>query len=154
VDAVHRLLPKTEPARAVSAAAALLSNLSSFAGIVQTPKRAQVFRQIEFIRLSERRILLIIVTPDGDVQNRILFVQRDYKEHELIEAANYFNQNFGGMSFVEVRDRIAQDLSSLKEDISRLMQAAVDAGTTEETEDDSVVISGESKVLDSNEEVC
>jgi len=151
VDAVHRLLPKTEPARAVSAAAALLSNLSSFAGIVQTPKRAQVFRQIEFIRLSERRILLIIVTPDGDVQNRILFVQRDYKEHELIEAANYFNQNFGGMSFVEVRDRIAQDLSSLKEDISRLMQAAVDAGTTDETEDDSVVISGESKLLDIND---
>ena len=76
------LLPPSEPSRAVSSAAALLSDLTQFAGVVLTPKRAQVFRQIEFIRLSDKRVLLIIVTPDGDVQNRILFVQRDYAQHE------------------------------------------------------------------------
>ena len=147
-DQIHELLPADAPNRAVSAAAALLSNLSQFAGVVQAPRRTQVFRQVEFIRLSEKRVLLIIVTPDGDVQNRILFVNRDYPEHELIEAANYFNQNFAGKAFSEVRASLTRDLSTLKEDISRLMQAAVDTSTTGAGTDQAVVISGESKLLD------
>lgn len=145
---VHTLLPAAEPGRAVSSAAALLSNLSQFAGVVLAPKRAQVFRQVEFIRLSEKRVLLIIITPDGDVQNRILSVSRDYPEHKLTEAANYFNQNFAGMSFSQVKARLTKDLSLLQADISRLMQAAVDAGTADTDTDDAVVISGESKLLD------
>lgn len=148
IHQIHEMLPAAEPGRAVASAATLLSNLSQFAGVVLAPKRAQVFRQVEFIRLSEKRVLLIIVTPDGDVQNRILFVQRDYREHELIEAANFFNQNFAGMSFAQVKQRLTNDLSSLQADISRLMQAAVDAGTADTAMDDSVVISGESKLLD------
>ena len=62
------MLSAAEPTRAVNAAAALLSNLTQFAGVVLTPKRAQIFRQIEFIRLSDKRVLLIIVTPDGDAE--------------------------------------------------------------------------------------
>jgi heat-inducible transcriptional repressor len=148
---IREMLPAAEPGRAVSAAAALLSNLSQFAGVVLAPKRAQVFRQIEFIRLSEKRVLLIIVTPDGDVQNRILFVHRDYPEQELLEASNFFNQHFSGKSFAEVRQSLAEELSSLQADISRLMQAAVDAGTEEGSTDDALVISGESKLLDISE---
>src|SRR3546814_15110236 len=79
--------------------------------------------------LSDKRVLLIIVTPDGDVQNRILFVARDYLEQELLEASNFFNQHFAGMSFDQVRLSITDELSSLQADISRLMQAAVEAGT-------------------------
>lgn len=141
-------LTATEPSRAVSAAAALLSNLTQFAGVVLTPKRAQVFRQIEFIRLSDRRVLLIIVTPDGDVQNRILTVQRDYAEAELIEAGNFFNVHFAGKSFNEVRRTLATELARLRDDISRLMQAAVDAGTEAAEDGDDMIISGERKLLD------
>ncbi|MYN14478.1 heat-inducible transcriptional repressor HrcA [Pusillimonas sp. TS35] len=148
---IREMLPAAEPSRAVNAAAALLSNLTQFAGVVLAPKRAQVFRQIEFIRLSGRRVLLIIVTPDGDVQNRILFVQRDYPEQELLEASNFFNQHFSGKSFSEVRAMLTQELSSLQADISRLMQAAVEAGTAEDDDDDALVISGESKLLDVSE---
>jgi len=145
----HAVLPATEPARAVNAAAVLLSNLSQFAGVVLSPRRAQVFRQIEFIRLSGERVLLIIVTPDGDVQNRILFMARDYQEQELQEAANFFNQHFAGMSFEDVRRVMADELASLRADISRLMQAAVEAGATEQADGgDTVVISGENKLLD------
>lgn len=145
---IRQMLPVAEPTRAVSSAAALLSNLSQFAGVVLAPKRAQVFRQIEFIRLSDKRVLLIIVTPDGDVQNRILFVPRDYQEHELIEASNFFNQHFTGMSFEQVKNAMADELASLRADISRLMQAAVEAGTDTADSDESVVIAGESKLLD------
>ncbi len=142
------LLPSAEPGRALNAAAALLSNLTQFAGVVLTPKRAQVFRQIEFLRLGERRVLLIVITPDGDVQNRIMQVQREYSDVDLHEAANFFNQHFSGKSFDAVRRTLSTELTQLREDISRLMQAAVEAGTEPLDEGDSVVISGERKLLD------
>jgi len=146
---IRTLLSAAEPSRAVNAAAALLSNLTQFAGVVLTPKRSQIFRQIEFIRLSDKRVLLIIVTPDGDVQNRILFVSRDYSDQELLEAGNFFNTHFAGKSFDAVRRTLASELARLREDISRLMQAAVEAGTEALDDDsDSVVISGERKLLD------
>ncbi len=134
------------PKQAISTAASLVSSLTHFAGMVLTPQRAQVFRHIEFIRLSDKRILLIVVTPDGDVQNRILSVNKDYKETELVQAANYFNQHFSGKSFHEVRVELAQQLETLKEDISRLMQAAVDCGS--DMRQDEVLISGERHLLD------
>lgn len=142
------MLAAAEPTRAVNAAAALLSNLTQFAGVVLTPKRAQVFRQIRFIRLSDKRVLLIIVTPDGDVQNRILFVQRDYAEAELLEAGNFFNVHFAGKSFDAVRRTLSTELAQLREDISRLMQAAVEASAEAAEDGDAVVISGERKLLD------
>lgn len=151
---INQTLPAAEPGRAVMAAATLLSNLSQFAGVVLAPKRAQIFRQIEFIRLSEKRVLLIIVTPDGDVQNRILFMPRDFRDQELLEAANFFNQHFAGLSFSEVRLALKNDLSSLQLDISNLMRAAVEAGTSDSDTDDAVVISGESKLLEIADITC
>ncbi len=148
---VRDLQPAADPGRAINAAALLLSNLTQFAGVVLSPRRTQVFRQIEFIRLSEKRILLIIVTPDGDVQNRILLTPRDYTSTSLIEAANFFNHNFAGKSFADVRLTLASDLARLQEDMSRLMQAAVDAGAEAADEVENVVISGERKLLDVNE---
>ena len=145
---VADMLPMSEPARAVNAAAALLSNLTQFAGVVLTPKRSQVFRQIEFIRLSDRRVLLIIVTPDGDVQNRILAMQRDYSEADLIEAGNFFNMHFSGKSFDMVRRTLSTELAQLRVDISKLMEAAVEAGAEAADDGDAVVISGERKLLE------
>ncbi len=150
-DFLGHKLPEADPSRAVTAAASLLSNMSQFAGVVLAPKRSQIFRQIEFIRLSERRVLLIIVTPDGDVQNRILSVKRDYLEQELIEASNFFNQHFSGKSFEQVRESLKKQLSSLQADISRLMQDAVEAGTSDPDLDESVVIAGERRLLEVSE---
>lgn len=144
---IQHFLPSAEPQRVITAAASLLSKLTQFAGVVMAPKRSQAFRQIEFIRLSETRVLLVIVTPEGDVQNRMLMVQRDYSAPELTEAANFFNLHFGGKSFDDVRQILQRELSQLREDISRLMELAVDASAEAATEDDSVVISGELNLL-------
>src|SRR3546814_11651956 len=78
----------------------------------------------------------------------ILFVSRDYLEQELLEASNFFNQHFAGMSFEQVRLAIADELSSLQADISRLMQAAVEAGAATTASHDALVFSGERKLLD------
>src|SRR3954468_20486738 len=105
------------PQRVVQAASQLLSQLTQFAGVVMTPRRrAMSFKHIEFLRLSEKRILLIVVTPEGDVQNRILFTDRDFTPPELIEAANYINQHYSGQSFEDVRSRLQGELSDLRQD--------------------------------------
>jgi len=85
------------PSRLINVASHLLSELTRFAGLVITPKhKGAVFRYIEFMALSEKRILLIIVTPEGDVQNKIIFTQTPYTQADLIEAGNFINQHYAG----------------------------------------------------------
>ena len=141
-------LTPDQPQKVIASAAQLLSNLSSFVGVVMTQRRTSVFRHIEFLRLSERRLLLIIVTPDGDVQNRVLFTETDYTGTELQEAANYLNANFSGMAIEQVRARLRQEVDSLRGEIGTLMHAAVAAGSEAMTQaQDQVVISGERNLL-------
>jgi heat-inducible transcriptional repressor len=146
-NALHRLedeLHPDNPQRVIQAASQLLSQLTQFAGVVMTPRRRAVtFRHIEFLKLSEKRMLLIVVTPEGDVQNRILFTERDYTAAELHEAANYINQNYSGQSFEEVRVRLQGELRELRQDLITLMSTALDAGSRALTETGDFVISGE-----------
>ena len=140
------------PQRVIHAASHLLSQLTQFAGVVMTPRRAMVFRHIEFLRLSEKRILLIIVTPEGDVQNRILFTEREFTPAELVEAANYLNQHYSGQTFEDVRSRLQSELSELRQDLIKLLTAAVDAGTKAVSEDATpYIISGERNLLSLHE---
>jgi transcriptional regulator of heat shock response len=122
-------LPAQQPQKIIANAAQMLSSLSQFAGVVQSPRRESVFQQIEFLRLSEKRILLVIVDPRGDVQNRLLLTDVDYTPTQLIQSANYINQNYGGLSFDDVRTRLTGELRQLQHDIGGLMQAAVEAGS-------------------------
>ncbi|TMG75781.1 MAG: heat-inducible transcriptional repressor HrcA [Betaproteobacteria bacterium] len=137
------------PQRVIHAASQLLSQLTQFAGVVMTPRRrAMTFRHIEFLKLSEKRVLLIVVTPDGDVQNRILFTERDFTPSELIEAANYINQNYAGQTFEDVRARLQGELRELRHDMVQLLTSAVDAGNRAMAEgSEQYVISGERNLL-------
>jgi heat-inducible transcriptional repressor len=140
-------LAADQPQKVLSNAAQLLSNLSHFVGVVMAPRRSSVFRHIEFLRLSEKRFLVIIVTPDGDVQNRVLFTAQDYTQTQLIEAANYLNANYAGMAIEEVRSRLKAEVDSLRGEIATLMQTAVEASSQAMREQDEVVISGERNLL-------
>ena len=144
-----QLLPN-QPQRLISSASHLLSELTQFAGVVVAPRKDAVrIRQFEFISLAENRILLIIVTTAGDVQNRILITRRAYTASELTGAATYLNEHFAGLSFDEIRRRVGDELRQLRSDMSELMAATVDAGS-EAAEDSSAsyVLSGETKLLD------
>ena len=146
---VESQLHPDNPQRVIHAASQLLSELSRFAGVVVTPRRRELtFRQIEFLRLSEKRVLLIVVTPQGDVQNRILVTERDFTAAELIEAANYINQHYSGHSFEDIRQRLNQELRELRQDMIQLMTAAVEIGNQAVSEgSEPVVISGERNLL-------
>jgi heat-inducible transcriptional repressor len=135
--------------RLVTSASQVLADLTRFAGVVMTPRRSGGFRHIEFVRLSDTRVLLILVTTDGDVQNRILITDRAYSPAELTEATNILNQNFAGLTFEESRQRVHEELKQLREDMTRLMTRALEIGSQAVTESaEDVVISGEGRLLD------
>jgi len=143
---LHRIedqIHPDNPQRVIQSASQLLSQLTQFAGVVMTPRRAVTFKHLEFLKLSEKRILLIVVAPDGDVQNRILFTERDFSPSELIEAANYINQNYAGQSFEDVRARLQAELREIRQDMIGLMTAALDAGSALAEGGEQYVISGE-----------
>jgi heat-inducible transcriptional repressor len=136
----------------VVSASQLLSDLTHFAGVVMTPRHSAGFRHIEFLELSDTRILLILVTPEGDVQNRILLTEKRYTPSELIEAANILNQHYAGLTFEEIRHRIREELKQLTANMTRLMTAALEAGSQAVSESsEEVVISGEANLLDSQD---
>ncbi len=143
----QRLAPD-QPQKVIANAANMLSSLSHYVGVVMAPKRASVFRHIEFLRLSEKRVLLIIVSPEGDVQNLVIFTEADYSQSQLIEASNYLNAHYAGMAIEQVRMRVKQELVNLQSEIASLMQAAVQMSSEALSEDEGdVVISGERNLL-------
>jgi heat-inducible transcriptional repressor len=153
VQHLERKLQPDNPSRLLAQASNLLSELTCFAGVVATPRReSPVLRQIEFLRLGDRRILLIIVLPDGEVENRVLMVDRDYSQSQLTEAGNFINMNYAGLSFQQIRQRLTGELNQLHVDMSALMTAAIRTGDeTLARKSDDYVITGEHKLLEVDE---
>ena len=141
-------LQPDQPQRVIASAANMLSSLSHFVGVVTTPRKAAIFRHVEFLRLGEKRVLVILVSADGDVQNRVIFTTQDVTQPQLIEASNILNQHYSGLTIDEMRDRLKREVDQLRTDIAQLMQAAVQAGgeaVAESTE--QLVVAGERNLL-------
>jgi len=142
------LLPD-DPHRVVAAASQILSDLTHFAGVVVSPRRRAALRHVEFFHLSEKRVLLIIVASDGEVQNRVLVTDRPYSAAQLVEAANAINQNYAGMDFATIASRVRGELLDLHHDISSLMRAAIETGgEAMHQTGGGVVLSGERNLLE------
>ncbi|MCB1987902.1 MAG: heat-inducible transcriptional repressor HrcA [Nitrospirota bacterium] len=141
-------LAPEQPQKVIANAAHMLSSLSQFVGVVMAPRRSSVFRHIEFLRLSDRRFLVIIVSPDGDVQNRVIFSETDFTQTQLLETANFLNSHYAGMAMEKVRERIKTEVESLQGEIAELMTAAVNVSSEALTQaQEEVVISGERNLL-------
>lgn len=153
ISELENKLHPDEPQRLVSAASRLLSNLSKFAGVVAIPRRrSNAFRRVEFLSLSEKRVLLVIVTVDGEVQNRIILTDRAYSSSELTEASNFFNHHYSGCSFADVQRKLSAELKQLHQDMTGLMTAILDAGSRAMDDNpEDCVISGETNLLNAQQ---
>jgi len=148
IQGIREQLPIDSPQRTIAAASQMLSQLTQFAGMVQTPRRIEtVLKHVEFLQLSDRRVLLILVTSDGDVQNRIIQTERQFAQTELIEASNFLNQHCAGRTLSSLTHLVQNELVRLKSDIVSLMNAAVDAGNSMVNAQDAVIIAGEHQLL-------
>jgi heat-inducible transcriptional repressor len=132
-------------------ASAALSALTQMAGVVTLPRQKQVtLRQVEFLPLSNQRVLAILVVNDHEVQNRILALDRAYAEAELRRAANYLNERFTGCDLREVRLRIVEELQETRESMNRLMIDAISVAQRAISLDpdrSEFVVSGETRLM-------
>lgn len=142
-----------DPATLITAVSGLLSDFTSMAGVVSVPRAAQVtLRQIEFLPLSENRVLVILVTNDREVQNRILHTDRNYSASELQQAQNFINENYGGSELQSVREHLLKDLDTTRNSMNQAMhdiitvaQSAMDSAANP---DEEYVLAGETKLMD------
>lgn len=110
----------------VQSVSSMLSGFTKLAGVVMLPRRALfTLRHVEFLPLPERRVLVILVINDTEVQNRIIQVERDYTSEELQQAANYLNHEFVGKNLHEVRQRLLHDLQTTRKNMNELMQTVI-----------------------------
>jgi heat-inducible transcriptional repressor len=146
-------LTSHNPQELIGNAANMLSQLTQFAGLVMTPKRTRnVLKHMEFLHLSDKKILVILVTEDGQVQNRILLAEKAFSASELVAASNYVNSHCQGLTLDELQAKLKQELQQVQADINRLMSAALDAaGQSEQSGKEAVVISGERNLLQVDE---
>ncbi|MGH8457057.1 MAG: heat-inducible transcriptional repressor HrcA [Stenotrophobium sp.] len=123
----EELLPRDRaPDNLVQAASALLSSISHMAGVVTVPRRnLAVLRRIEFLPLSEHRVLAILVVNQHEVQNRILHVERDYGADELERYANYINERFAGRELAGLRRILQDDVVDAQSRVNQTLRDAV-----------------------------
>lgn len=140
--------PTTELAQSVST---LLSRITQLAGVVMVPRRdAQTLRQVEFLPLSDNRVLAILVINEREVQNRIIHTQREYSSLELQQAANYLNAQFAGMDLRQLRNSLLQELQQTRESMDRMMQAVIemaDKALQPQGGEEDYVLAGETNLI-------
>jgi len=132
-----------------------LSALTSLAGIVTIPRPTHaMLKQVEFMPLSERRVLAILVVNEVEVQNRILHMDRDYTREELRQAANYLTEHYLGKDLPEIRAAVLGDLERTRASMNQLMLDIVtiaDKALAPETDAEGYVVSGQTKLMDFDE---
>jgi len=153
IQLIKHELSSPDPQELINSAADMLSQLSQFAGVVMIPKRkTTTFKHLEFLPLSEKRILVIIVTTDGNVQNRVIMADKPYNASDLIQATNYFNHHFVGCTFDEAHRKLHEELLKMQSDINRLMAAALEmSDKANDTGKENVVIAGERNLLQADD---
>lgn len=150
----HQIHQQADDANALVASVSnLLSDITSLAGVVTVPRgKHAALRQIEFLSLSDNRILAILVINDRDVQNRILHTDREYSASELQRAANYINEHYAGVEMEKIRDRIVEDLETTRNTMNQAMHdiiaVAQSAIVGEEAQSAKFVLAGETKLMD------
>lgn len=142
-----------DPDRLVDSVSDALSRITSLAGVVTVPKgQHATLRQIEFLPLSDNRVLAILVINDREVQNRILHTDRNYGADELQRAANYINEHYAGVELSDIHERLVNDLQATRDSMNQAMldivsvaQSAMDGTQSQKS---GFVVTGETNLMD------
>jgi heat-inducible transcriptional repressor len=114
------------PMALVAAASQVLSNVTHLAGLVTLPmSQAATVTQVEFLSLSENRVLVVLVFDDREVQNRIIQLERRYAPEELRRAANFLNETCRGLSLPQLRADLLRQMKETHENLNRVMLDAL-----------------------------
>jgi len=142
-----------DPSSLLDSVSSMLSEVTSLAGVVTVPKgQRAILRQIEFLSLSDNRVLAILVINDREVQNRVLHTERPHAREELQRAANYINDNYVGHDLKQIRQHLIDDLEQTRDSMNQAMldiisvaQSAMEGATVPK---EGLVLSGRTKLMD------
>ncbi len=136
-------------------ASGLLSGVTQLAGIVTLPrKETATLEQIEFVKLGDKRVLAVMVLKHGEVENRVLTLDREYSRSELEQAANYLTERYAGMDVMQARAQLVEELQGLREDMNSLMESAIELGEQVLNPDDDegdFVMAGQTRLMEYEE---
>ena len=134
----------------IQSASDILSSITHLTGIISLTHSAKAeIRHLEFMRLSERRILVILVINQDDVHNKVIHVDRDYSDIELNEAAQTLSRYLIGGDFLSARNQLLEELSELRSDVNSIMETVLKAmeEVCQDSGHDDLVTSGESNLF-------
>jgi heat-inducible transcriptional repressor len=148
----QELDPDLSPKELVSHASEMLSRLTHMTCVVTTPQREGVaLRHVEFVKLTDTRVLVVLVMQDREVQNRVIHTERSCSEVELVTAANFLNREYAGRPLEEIRTELLLSMRRDKDRMNQLMEAALTVASRAFEQDApgrDVVVAGESRLLD------
>ncbi|MFV2032245.1 MAG: heat-inducible transcriptional repressor HrcA [Gammaproteobacteria bacterium] len=134
----------------IHSATEILSSVTHLTGIVSlTHSTPAEIRHFEFMRLSERRILVILVINQDEVHNKVIEVDRDYSDAELQQATQTLSRYLIGRDFISARNQLVEELSELRSDVNTIMKTVLDAmeQICNDSDHDDLLTSGESNLL-------
>lgn len=139
----------------ITSASQLLSGITHLAGVVSLPKRESAsFRQIDFMPLSKGRVLVVLVTNDDEVHNRVIQTTKEFTSSELQRAANYLNSLFAGQSLRQVTSIIAHEMAETQKQMNQMMIDAINLAhqsVNNGKESEDIVLSGATNLMDFQE---
>ena len=147
----HELNPNRTSSDLIASASNLLTQVTAQAGIVTVPRpTASQLRQIEFLPLSDSRVLVILVVNEREVQNRVIELSRPLSEEQLKVAAELINQRYAGNNLSEVKRMLVAEMADARaridEQLEAALQVAKDAMEPEDAQEEYVV-AGESRLI-------
>ncbi|MRX27811.1 heat-inducible transcriptional repressor HrcA [Kangiella sp. HZ709] len=148
----HQLDKATETGQMLNSVTNMLSQMTNMAGLIRVPRRdVTCVRQVEFVSLSQKKVLVILVLDNGEVQNRVIQLDVDISREELQQAANYVNHHYAGKELDTVRRELFEELKSDKaqmdEMMSSMMAVAEKGFANDDGQDEQVQITGKSQML-------
>jgi heat-inducible transcriptional repressor len=135
----------------VQSVSSLLSAITKMAGVVMVPRRNNLaLRQVEFLPLSDNRVLAILVVNEKEVQNRVIQTDRDFTRDQLQMVANYLNAQFAGRDVTTVRDALLQEMAAHRDDMNELMDSVISVASQvfgEDEQREDYVLAGETNLM-------
>ncbi len=138
------------PKDLVESASGMVSAITQLAGIVTLPRRDHpLFKRVEFLPLSENRVLAVLVSGKDEVQNRILKTERACSAAELQQASNYLNKLFSGKDLDEVRATLLREMQQTRSDMNEMMMTAIRMAdkVLEKNADEDFVMAGQTNLM-------
>ncbi len=134
----------------VSEASSLLSRITELAGIVTLPRKQQpILKHVEFLPLSEQRVLVILVLNEHEVQNRVIHTEREYSKSELEQAGNYLTQYYAGKNLLNARKTLLRQMRKSRQDLEQMLKVIMEIAekSCQEEDNNGCVIAGEANLF-------